>query len=42
MELFNSEAKLQKYFSKEKKCYEYNNNNNDLSGLSMLQLRATH
>ena len=41
MELFNSEAKLQKYFFKEKKCYEYNNNN-DLSGLSMLQLRATH
>ena len=40
MELFNSEAELQKYFSKEKKCYEYNNNN--LSGLSMLQLRATH
>ena len=39
MELFNSEAKIQKYFSKEKKCYEYNN---DLSGLSMLQLRATH
>ena len=39
MELFNIEAKLQKYFSKEKKWYEYNS---DLSGLSMLQLRATH
>ena len=41
MELFNSVAELQKYFFKEKKCYEYNNNN-DFSGLSMLQLRATH
>ena len=35
MELLNSEAKLQKYFSKEKKCYEYNINN-VLSGLGML------
>ena len=35
MELLNSEAELLKYFSKEKKCYEYNNNN-VLSGLSML------
>ena len=35
MELLNSEAELQKYFSKEKKCYEYNNNN-VLSGLKLL------
>ena len=38
MELFNSEAELQKYFSKEKKCYEYNNNKIDLSGLRCYNL----
>ena len=35
MDLLNSETELKKYFSKEKKCYEYNNNN-VLSGLRML------
>ena len=35
MEQLNSEVGLQKHFFKEKKCYEYNNNN-ILSGLRML------